>query len=48
VFADYSVTGLAASRQGYSSCKSLLSDKDHPLETTYIDDFTRASRDELE
>jgi hypothetical protein len=48
VFADYSVTGLDASRQGYSSYKSLLSDSDHPLETTYFDDFTRASRDELE
>jgi DNA invertase Pin-like site-specific DNA recombinase len=48
VFADYSVTGLDASRQGYSSYKSLLSNSDHLLETTYFDDFTRASRDELE
>jgi DNA invertase Pin-like site-specific DNA recombinase len=48
VFADYSVTGMDASRQGYRSYKKLLSHKDHLIETTYIDDFTRASRDELE
>ena len=48
IFADYSVTGLDAARQGYSSYKAILSDKSHFIETTYIDDFTRASRDELE
>jgi hypothetical protein len=48
VFADYSVSGLNPSRQGYSSYKAVLGDEDHPIETTYIDDFTRASRDEVE
>ncbi|HEY4313593.1 MAG TPA: recombinase family protein [Pirellulales bacterium] len=48
VFADYSVTGLDGTRQGYSSYKGVLSHKEHRIETTYIDDFTRASRDELE
>jgi site-specific DNA recombinase len=48
VFADYSVTGLDGTRQGYSSYKEVLSHKEHRIETTYIDDFTRASRDELE
>ena len=48
VFADYSVTGLDATRQGYSSYKAVLADKENLIETTYIDDFTRASRDEIE
>jgi len=48
VFADYSVSGLDASRQGYNSYKQLLGEGKHPLDTTYIDDFSRASRDELE
>ena len=48
IFADYSVTGLDASRQGYTSYKKVLADKNHLIETTYIDDFTRASRDEIE
>ena len=48
VYSDYSVTGLDASRQGYSSYKEVLRDRDHLIETTYVDDFTRASRDELE
>ncbi|MDZ4689290.1 MAG: recombinase family protein, partial [Planctomycetaceae bacterium] len=48
VNADYSVTGLDASRQGYSSLKAVLADPQHPIDTLYIDDFTRASRDELE
>ncbi|MDZ4684610.1 MAG: recombinase family protein, partial [Planctomycetaceae bacterium] len=48
VNADYSVTGLDASRQGYSSLKVVLADPQHPIDTLYIDDFTRASRDELE
>ena len=48
VFADYSVTGLDPSRQGYSSCKAVLRDKANFIETIYIDDFSRASRDELE
>lgn len=48
VYSDYSVTGLVAARQGYSSYKDVLRDRNHLIETTYIDDFTRASRDELE
>ncbi len=48
VFADYSVSGLDSSRQGYTSYKAVLQDEDHLIETTYIDDFTRASREELE
>jgi hypothetical protein len=49
VFADYSVTGLDASRQGYSVYKEVLSHREnHSIETTYIDDFARASRDEIE
>ena len=48
VFCDYSVSGLDASRQGYSSYKGVLSNENHKIETTYIDDFTRASRDEIE
>jgi DNA invertase Pin-like site-specific DNA recombinase len=48
LFADYSVSGLHPSRQGYSSYKKLLQDEEHFLETTYVDDFTRASRDEIE
>lgn len=48
VFCDYSVSGLDSARQGYTSYKSVLEDSNHRLQTTYIDDFTRASRDELE
>lgn len=48
LFADYSITGLDPSRQGYSSYKAVLADEKHSIETTYIDDFSRASRDELE
>ena len=48
VFADYSVTGLDASRQGYSSYKAVLADAQQLIETTYIDDFTRAGRNEIE
>jgi DNA invertase Pin-like site-specific DNA recombinase len=48
VFCDYSVSGLDASRQGYTSYKAVLSDPQHLIETTYIDDFTRAGRDEIE
>lgn len=49
VFADYSVSGLDASRQGYTSYMAVLCNKDHLIiDTTYIDDFTRASRDEIE
>jgi len=48
LFADYSITGLNPARQGYSVYKAVLRDNDQPIETTYIDDFTRASRDELE
>jgi len=48
LFADYSISGLDASRQGYGSYKSVLADEDHLIQVTYVDDFTRASRDELE
>jgi DNA invertase Pin-like site-specific DNA recombinase len=48
VYADYSVSGLNPSRQGYASYKALLRDEKHLIETTYVDDFTRASRDEIE
>ncbi len=48
LYADYSVTGLDSSRQGYSSYKNVLQDNNQLIETTYIDDFTRASRDEIE
>ena len=48
LFADYSISGLDASRQGYGSYKSVLADENQLIQVTYIDDFTRASRDELE
>lgn len=48
VYCDYSVTGLDAGRLGYSSYKALLEDPDAGLAGTFIDDFTRASRDEIE
>ncbi|MDB5334819.1 MAG: hypothetical protein JWN70_438 [Planctomycetaceae bacterium] len=48
VFCDYSVTGRDASRQGYSSYKRVLESEHCPISATYIDDFTRASRDEIE
>lgn len=48
VFCDYSVTGLDADRQGYSSYKTVLADEHHLIETTYVDDFTRPSRSEVE
>jgi DNA invertase Pin-like site-specific DNA recombinase len=48
VYADYSITGLTSSRLGYSAYKRLLSEKEQQIETTYVDDFTRASREELE
>lgn len=48
VFCDYSISGLDSSRPGYTSYKQVLSDPKHSIETTYVDDFTRASRDEIE
>jgi DNA invertase Pin-like site-specific DNA recombinase len=48
LFADYSISGLDASRQGYGSYKSILADENHMIQVTYVDDFTRASRDEME
>lgn len=48
VFCDYSATGRDASRQGYTSYKKALEDKDSRIAKTWIDDFTRASRDEIE
>ena len=48
VFGDYSISGLDSSRQGYTSYKATLADPEHAIKTTYVDDFTRASRDEIE
>ena len=48
VFADYSVSGLDSSRRGYANCKSLIKDHRDSVDTMYIDEFTRASRDSLE
>ena len=48
VFADFSISGLDASRQGYASYKGQLADEQQLIQVTFIDDFTRASRDELE
>ncbi|MCA9248071.1 MAG: helix-turn-helix domain-containing protein, partial [Planctomycetales bacterium] len=48
VFCDYSRSGYFTARQGYLNYKKLLRDKRHPIDTTYIDDFSRASREELE
>lgn len=48
VFADYSVSGMDRSRQGYRSFKAVLADAEHFIESTYVDDFTRPSRDDLE
>jgi hypothetical protein len=48
VFCDYSVSGLDSARQGYVSYKSVLESSEHQIRTTYIDDFTRASRQDLE
>lgn len=48
VFTDYSVSGLDSGRRGYLNCKAVIDDPSKPLDTVYIDDFTRASRDSLE
>jgi hypothetical protein len=48
VFCDYSRSGYFTARQGYLAYKRLLRDKRHSIDTTYIDDFNRASREELE
>ncbi|MCG8587012.1 MAG: recombinase family protein, partial [Pirellulales bacterium] len=48
VFADYSVSGFDPSRQGHTSHKKLLTDRAHKIDTVYIDDFSRASREEVE
>ena len=48
VFADYAVSGLDTGRRGFMSYKLVLADPEHRIETTYIYDFTRASRDEIE
>ena len=48
VFCDYSVSGLDAARQGYTSYKAVIADPKHLIETTYVNDFTRAGRDEIE
>lgn len=48
VFCDYSVTGRDASRRGYTSYKKALEEPESLISHTWIDDFTRASRDEIE
>jgi DNA invertase Pin-like site-specific DNA recombinase len=48
VFADYSVSGLQANRNGYTNCKAQIESVHHSVNTIYIDDFTRASRDSVE
>jgi hypothetical protein len=48
VFTDYSVSGLDSGRRGYLNCKALINHTDKPIDTVYIDDFSRASRDSLE
>jgi len=48
IYCDYSQSGLTSSRQGYTSYKLTLANEKIPIETTYVDDFTRASRDDLE
>ncbi len=48
IFTDYSVSGLDSGRRGYLNCKALINDPDKPIDTVYIDDFSRASRDSLE
>jgi hypothetical protein len=48
VYCDFSVSGLDSTRQGYLSYKELLHNVNLSLTCTYIDDFTRASRLELE
>jgi DNA invertase Pin-like site-specific DNA recombinase len=48
VYADYAISGLDSGRRGYMSHKDLIADPAHAIDTVYIDDFTRASRDEIE
>lgn len=48
IFADYAVSGLDPGRRGFLSYKVVLAAPEHQIETTYIDDFTRASRDDIE
>ena len=48
IFTDYSVSGLDSGRRGYLNCKELINAPEKPIDTVYIDDFTRASRDSLE
>lgn len=48
VYADYSISGFGSARQGFGSYKNVLAQIDQFIDTTYIDDFTRASREELE
>jgi DNA invertase Pin-like site-specific DNA recombinase len=48
IFADYSVTGRDPSRQGYTSFKRVVKEESNPIATTFIYDFNRASRDEVE
>ncbi|MDB5344993.1 MAG: hypothetical protein JWP89_3370 [Schlesneria sp.] len=48
IFTDYSVSGLDSGRLGYLNCKSLINDPGKSIDTVYIDDFSRASRDSLE
>lgn len=48
VFADYAITGLDRERTDYACAKLLMSLETPRCNVLYIDDFTRASRDEIE
>lgn len=43
VFTDYSVSGLDAGRRGYLNRKALAKESTKPIDTVYIDDFSRAT-----
>lgn len=49
VFCDYARSGLiSTARNGYMGYKRAIADKSLPFVATFIDDFTRASREALE
>ena len=48
VFADYGVSGLDRSRRGYQLLQQAAWDGKLPVDTFYVDDFTRASRQVVE
>ncbi len=47
-FADYARSATYGIRQGYSSLLKVTQHKDHEIDTIYIDEFRRASRDDQE